>query len=127
MRIRILDPNWKKMDPDPNPEIFLQFLVDIWPLGSVSVDPHIFADPDPGSQNLADPTDPDPKHWYIFSPHVFFILTVSFLHFSFSLDIQLIIFHPLPLHPVTRNKFNNFYFKTKTNNYVIKLEQFFKI
>jgi len=27
------------------------------------VDPHIFADPDPGSQNLADPTDPDPKHW----------------------------------------------------------------
>ena len=29
-------------------------------LGSGSVDPHIFADPDPGSQNLADPTDP--KH-----------------------------------------------------------------
>ena len=29
------------------------------------MDPHIFADldPDPGSQNLADPTDPDPKHW----------------------------------------------------------------
>ena len=26
------------------------------------MDPHIFADPDPGSQNLADPTDPDPKH-----------------------------------------------------------------
>ena len=26
---------------------------------------HIFADPDPASQNLADPTDPDlnPKHW----------------------------------------------------------------
>ena len=44
---------------------FLQFLVDILPLGSGSVDPHIFADPDPGSQNLADPTDPDPKHWYI--------------------------------------------------------------
>ena len=46
---------------------FLQFLVDILPLGSGSVDPHIFADPDPGSQNLADPTDPspdpDPKHW----------------------------------------------------------------
>ena len=41
---------------------FLQFLVDIFPLGSGSVDPHIFADPDPGSQNLADPTDPDPKH-----------------------------------------------------------------
>ena len=27
------------------------------------LDPHIFSDPDPGSQNLADPTDPDPKHW----------------------------------------------------------------
>ena len=27
------------------------------------MDPHIFADPDPGSQNSADPTDPDPKHW----------------------------------------------------------------
>ena len=27
--------------------IFLQFLVDIMPLGSRSVDPHIFADPDP--------------------------------------------------------------------------------
>ena len=26
---------------------FLQFLVDIMPLGSGSVDPHIFADPDP--------------------------------------------------------------------------------
>ena len=23
------------------------------------MDPHIFADPDPGRQNLADPTDPD--------------------------------------------------------------------
>ena len=40
----------------------MQFLVDILPLGSGSVDPHIFEDldPDPGSQNLA---DPDPKHW----------------------------------------------------------------
>ena len=27
---------------------FLQFLVDILPLGSGSVDPHIFADPDAG-------------------------------------------------------------------------------
>ena len=41
---------------------FLQFLVDILPLGSGSVDMHIFADPDPGSQNHADPPDPDPKH-----------------------------------------------------------------
>ena len=42
---------------------FLQSLVDILPRGSGSA--HIFADPDPGSQNLADPTDPDPdpKHW----------------------------------------------------------------
>ena len=32
----------------------LQNLIDILPLGSGSVDPHIFADPDPGSQNLAD-------------------------------------------------------------------------
>ena len=40
----------------------LQFLVDILPLGSGYVDPHIFADPDSGSQNLGDPTDPDPKH-----------------------------------------------------------------
>ena len=38
---------------------FLQFLVDNLPLGSGSVDPYIFADPDPGSQNLP---DPDPKH-----------------------------------------------------------------
>ena len=30
-------------------------MVDILLLGSGSVDP--------GSQNLADPTDPDPKHW----------------------------------------------------------------
>ena len=44
---------------------FLQFLVDILPLESGSVDPHIFADPDPETQNLVDPTDldPDPKHW----------------------------------------------------------------
>jgi len=45
----------------------LQFLVDILPLGSGSLDPHNFADPDPGSQNLADPADPnsDPKHYII--------------------------------------------------------------
>ena len=39
----------------------LQFLVDIFLLVPGSVDSHILADPDPGSQNLADPTDPDPK------------------------------------------------------------------
>ena len=40
-------------------KVFLQFLVYILPLGFGSVDPHIFVDPDTGSQNLADPTDPD--------------------------------------------------------------------
>jgi len=42
---------------------FLQFMVDSLTLGSGSVDPHIFEDPDPdpGSQNLS---DPDPKHYY---------------------------------------------------------------
>ena len=27
--------------------------------------PHIFADPDPGSQTVSDQTDPDPKHCVI--------------------------------------------------------------
>ena len=29
------------------------------------MDPLIFADPDPGSQNLVDPTDPDPQYCYL--------------------------------------------------------------
>ena len=33
--------------------------VDIWPQGS---GPRIFTYPDPGSKNVADPTDPDPEH-----------------------------------------------------------------
>ena len=37
-------------------------------LGSGSLDPHIFANPDSGSQNVADPTDPDPKHCF-FCPY----------------------------------------------------------
>ena len=41
---------------------FLQFLVDILPLGSGFVDAHTVVEPDPLSQNLADPTDPDPTH-----------------------------------------------------------------
>jgi len=47
-----------------NKHFFLQFLVDILPLRSESMDLHIFAklDPDPGSQNIADPMDPDLKH-----------------------------------------------------------------
>ena len=48
----------------------MQFFVDIFPLRFGTVDPHIFTvpDPNPGSQNLADPTNPDldPKHWTIF-------------------------------------------------------------
>ena len=36
-----------------NKKFLFQFLVDILPLGSG--DPHIFEDPDPGSQFLADP------------------------------------------------------------------------
>ena len=41
-------------------KVFCSFWLIFYPL-----DPHIFADPYPGSQNLADPTDPDPdpKHW----------------------------------------------------------------
>ena len=41
---------------------FFYSFIEILPLGSGSADPHIFVDPDPGSQNVADPTDPDPKH-----------------------------------------------------------------
>ena len=61
----VLDPFNFDPDLDPNPGHFFkisQLLVDILPLGSGSVGPHIFVDPDPGSQNLADPSDPDPKH-----------------------------------------------------------------
>ena len=29
----------------------------------LSVDPNILIDTDPGSPNVVDPTDPDPKHW----------------------------------------------------------------
>ena len=34
---------------------YLQFLVDTLTLGTGSVDPHFFADPDSGSQHIADP------------------------------------------------------------------------
>ena len=40
----------------------LTFLFSIW-LIFYPLDPHIVADPDPGSLNLADPTNPDPKHF----------------------------------------------------------------
>ena len=42
-------------------KFFLQFLVDILQLGSGSMDPR--------SQTLADPTDPDPKHWVPYGVH----------------------------------------------------------
>ena len=45
-------------------DFFVAFIVDYLPLGSGSVDPHIFANPHPGSQNLPDPTDPNPKHCF---------------------------------------------------------------
>ena len=47
-------------EPVRNKEIFiisLSLIVQTWVL---RVKFFIFADPDPGSQNLADPTDPDP-------------------------------------------------------------------
>ena len=36
-----------------------KFIYSFW---LISVDSHLFADPDPGSQNVADPTDPN--HWF---------------------------------------------------------------
>ena len=84
MRIRILDPHWKKVDPDPNPDpayffkiywnfltklnfqIFVFFFLLIFmlklnePFRNKNFAVHIFADPE--SQNLANPADPDPKH-----------------------------------------------------------------
>ena len=41
---------------------FAYFYAKTWFLGSGYVDPESFVDPDPESQNLADPMDPDPKH-----------------------------------------------------------------
>ena len=62
----------------------MQFLVDILPLWSRSSDPRIFTDPDPGNQNLADPTDPDPKHCLLV-PHIVIIksLVNTFLILTF--------------------------------------------
>ena len=52
---------------------FFHVLDGILPLGSGSSDPHNFSDPDPRSQNLADPTDLDlkPKHWTLSSGQLF--------------------------------------------------------
>ena len=50
MRIRIsFFPIVLNLDVIVNLFCFLQFLLDILPLGSGFVDSHIFADPDPGS------------------------------------------------------------------------------
>ena len=69
----------------------LQFLVDIFPLGSGSVDPHIFADSDPASQNIVDPTDPDPKHCLQVVAFTDF-LSLELLVFSFWLLLLLACF-----------------------------------
>ena len=58
---------------------FFEVFVDILHLGSGAVDSHIFADPDPGSQNLADPTDPDPKHCFKSSYSLWVALYYKFL------------------------------------------------
>ena len=42
------------------------------------MDQNILADPDPGSQNLAD-LDPDPKHWW----EVFNSVFLNFIKFKF--------------------------------------------
>ena len=55
---------------------FAVFGQDILPLGSGSVNPHIFAYPIPGSQNLEDPTNttnPDPKHCF-FKIHYYLVV-----------------------------------------------------
>ena len=44
---------------------FFFSFIEILPLGSGSVDPHIFANSDPGTQNVLDPTDH--KHWIIYT------------------------------------------------------------
>jgi len=58
----------------------LQFLADIMPLGSWYVDLYIFADPDldPGSQNLADPTNPDPDPYHCFIAIILNALLIPF-------------------------------------------------
>jgi len=42
-----------------NKKVFFQFLVDFFPFGYGSVYQYILVDPDPESQILAAPTDPD--------------------------------------------------------------------
>ena len=55
---------------------FHSFFIDILPLGSGSVDLHIFADPDPdpGRQNVADLPDRVSKHYYYFVMSSLFFL-----------------------------------------------------
>ena len=58
---------------------FCRFL--ILTLRSGSEDPHNFADPDPESKNVADPTDPDPKLYLRFIIYKF----ISFCFFKLSI------------------------------------------
>ena len=70
----------------------------IFTLGSGSLDPHIFADPDSGSQNLADPTNPDPYHWILYTIIVL-NFTYGYVHDVSSLYIYLwkLLFRNLPV------------------------------
>ena len=40
---------------------------------------HLYGNPDPGSKNVADPTDPDPKHCFEQTIIVFKEITIQFL------------------------------------------------
>ena len=90
-------------------KLFLQYLVDIVSLGSGPVDPHMFADPDPGSQNLADPTDPYSKHcfflfrwpkdfWEIYTPGARYNYIPSINRLSFVFSVGSFYFVILPIH-----------------------------
>ena len=52
------------------------------------MDPHIFSDPDPGSQNLADPTDPDPKHCCVIFGNIFVQSLFANIHTNKPLECK---------------------------------------
>ena len=64
------------------------------------MDPHSFADPDPGSQNLADPTDPDPDPKHCFKANNFysslkinlFIEMGLYVHSQYSVQLLCFMF-----------------------------------
>ena len=83
--------------------MFLQFLVDILTIGSGSVDPHIFADPDPGSQNFVDSTDPDPKHW---RKYIKFWISRVEKYEKLVFDVHFLMFSPRSSNHLIREGFN---------------------